>query len=49
MYYAPRLLPDTIFDAHRLAREFESDNPQIPLPYIRERQIWGQKVYPELN
>ena len=47
--YAPRLLPDTIFDAHRLAREFESDNPQIPLPYIRERQIWGQKVYPELN
>ena len=47
--YAPRLLPDTIFDAHRLAREFESDNPQIPLPYIRERQIWGQKTYPELN
>ena len=47
--YAPRLLPDTIFDAHRLAREFESDNPQIPLPYIRERQIWGQKIYPELN
>ena len=37
------------FDAHSLAREFESDNPQISLPYIRERQIWGQKIYPELN
>ena len=36
------MIPDAIFDGHRLAREFESDNPQQPLPYIRERPIWGQ-------
>jgi dimethylamine/trimethylamine dehydrogenase len=46
--YAPRLLPEAVFDGHRLAREFESDNPQRPLPYIRERQIWGTETYPKL-
>jgi len=40
--HAPRLIPEAIFDGHRLAREFESDNPQQPLPYLRERSIWGQ-------
>ncbi len=45
--YAPRLIPETIFDAHRLAREFESEDPQHPLPFIRERQIWGQETYPK--
>ena len=29
--------------------QYKLVNPQIPLPYIRERQIWGQKIYPELN
>jgi dimethylamine/trimethylamine dehydrogenase len=44
--YAPRMLADVIFDGHRLAREFESDNPQRPLPFIRERYIQGQPLYP---
>ena len=47
--YAPRLLPDAMFDGHRIAREFESANPQRPLPIIRERQIWGHETFPKLN
>ncbi len=46
--YAPRMIADCIFDGHRLAREFESPDPQHPLPFIRERQIWGRETYPEL-
>ena len=46
--YAPRYIADCIFDGHRLAREFESPDPQHPLPFIRERQIWGRETYPEL-
>ena len=37
---APRQLMDAIFDAHRLAREFDSPHPERPLPWIRERRIW---------
>ena len=44
--YAPRMLADVIFDGHRLAREFESDNPARPLPFIRERYIQGQPLPP---
>ncbi len=44
--YAPRMLADVVFDGHRLAREFESDNPARPLPYIRERFIQGQPLPP---
>ncbi len=33
---APRLLPDAVFDGHRLAREL--DEPR-PLPYRRERMV----------
>ena len=33
---APRLIVDSIFDGHRLAREIDSENPAIPLPFIRE-------------
>src|SRR6476620_10620804 len=47
--YAPRYLMNAIFDGHRLAREFESPHPQYPLPFIRERQIWGQETYPKLG
>lgn len=47
--YAPRLIADAIFDGHRLAREFESDDPQHPLPFIRERQVWGHATYPALS
>ena len=38
---APRMIPDAIFDAHRLAREIDSPNPAMPLPFIRERRLWG--------
>ena len=33
---APRLIADCIFDGHRLAREIDSPNPAVPLPYLRE-------------
>lgn len=46
--YAPRLIANAIFDGHRLAREFESPDPQRPLPYIRERLLWGQEMLPKL-
>ncbi|MDA8283013.1 MAG: FAD-dependent oxidoreductase, partial [Actinomycetota bacterium] len=38
---APRMIVDCIFDGHRLAREIDSANPAIPLPFIRERRLWG--------
>lgn len=47
--YAPRLIQLAIVDGHRLAREFESENPQRPMPYIRERQIWGHEALPKLG
>jgi dimethylamine/trimethylamine dehydrogenase len=34
---APRLIADAIFDGHRLAREIDSPDPSLPLPYRRER------------
>ena len=34
---APRLIADCVFSGHRLAREIDSDNPEIPLPFKRER------------
>jgi dimethylamine/trimethylamine dehydrogenase len=36
---APRLTADCIFDGHRLAREIDSDNPEVPLPFKRERHV----------
>ena len=33
---APQLLADVIFDGHRLGREIDSDDPAIPLPFLRE-------------
>ena len=38
---APRLIADCIFDGHRLAREIDSSDPAVPLPYIREHRIIG--------
>lgn len=32
---------DAIFDGHRLGREIDSDNPAIPLPWIREERFIG--------
>jgi dimethylamine/trimethylamine dehydrogenase len=36
---APRLLADAVFDGHRLGREIDSDNPAVPLRYLRERLV----------
>lgn len=36
---APRIPAEAIFDGHRLAREIDSDNPAVPLPYRRERLV----------
>jgi dimethylamine/trimethylamine dehydrogenase len=34
---SPRLLGDVIYDGHRLAREIDSPDPSVALPYLRER------------
>lgn len=47
--YAPGLLADAIFSGHRIAREFESANPQLAQPWIRERQVWGHETFPKLS
>jgi dimethylamine/trimethylamine dehydrogenase len=36
---APQLIADCIFDGHRLAREIDSENPAVPLPFVRERPV----------
>ncbi len=36
---APRIPADAIFDGHRLAREIDSEDPAVPLPYRRERLV----------
>ena len=46
---APRYLADAIFDGHRIAREFESVDPERPKAIIRERQVWGHAVFPRLG
>jgi dimethylamine/trimethylamine dehydrogenase len=42
-------LNQTLWDAHRLAREFDSPHPAYPLPWIRERQLWGGATVPALG
>jgi dimethylamine/trimethylamine dehydrogenase len=34
---APRLLAESVFDGHRMAREIDGDDPEVALPYLRER------------
>ncbi len=46
---APRYLADAVFDGHRIAREFDQDDPERPLAMIRERAIWGARNIPELG
>jgi dimethylamine/trimethylamine dehydrogenase len=43
---APRLIADATFTGHRVAREIEEANPQIPLPYKREVAVWGTPHMP---
>ena len=33
---APRLIAECVFDGHRLAREIDSADPTMPLPFLRE-------------
>ena len=35
----PALIAEAVFSGHRLAREIDSPNPAVPLPYIRERRL----------
>jgi dimethylamine/trimethylamine dehydrogenase len=35
----PRIVAESIFDGHRLAREIDSADPRVPLPYLRERRV----------
>lgn len=37
----PRIIADCVFDGHRLAREIDTVDPAVPLPYIREHRIIG--------
>jgi hypothetical protein len=43
---APVELHPAVWDAHHLAREFDSPRPAYPLPWIRERQLWGGETVP---
>jgi dimethylamine/trimethylamine dehydrogenase len=43
---APRLLAEAIFDGHRLAREIDSPDPEVPLPYLRERPLDDPVEFP---
>jgi len=46
---APAQLNQALWDAHRLGREFDSPHPAYPLPWIRERQLWGGPTVPALG
>ena len=46
---APLQISGATFSGHRLAREFDSPHPQYPLPWIRERQLWGATTIPALG
>ncbi len=46
---APAQLNQAMWDAHRLAREFDGPHPAYPLPWIRERQLWGGETIPKLG
>ena len=44
--WAPKLIADSTFDGHRIAREIEEADPQHPLPYKREVISWGTAYQP---
>ncbi len=46
---APVQLNQAMWDGHRLAREFDGPHPAYPLPWIRERQLWGSATIPQLG
>jgi dimethylamine/trimethylamine dehydrogenase len=38
---APSLIAESVFSGHRLAREIDTEDPSVPLPFIRERRLLG--------
>jgi dimethylamine/trimethylamine dehydrogenase len=40
--YAPRLISETVFDGHRIAREIELPDAQRYQRFLRERMVWGK-------
>lgn len=45
--HTPGTLAQAVFSGHRLAREIDSVNPETPLPFIRERRLWGKATNEE--
>ena len=43
---APRLLAEAVFDGHRLAREIDGEDPEVALPWLRERVGDGEELPP---
>ncbi len=43
---SPMQVGQAMWEGHRLAREFDSAEPAHPLPWIRERPLWGAVVTP---
>jgi dimethylamine/trimethylamine dehydrogenase len=39
--WAPGMVAQAVFSGHRLAREIDSPDPNVPLPFIRERRVVG--------
>jgi dimethylamine/trimethylamine dehydrogenase len=37
--WAPGMIAQSVFSGHRLAREIDSPDPSVPLPFIRERRL----------
>jgi dimethylamine/trimethylamine dehydrogenase len=37
--WAPGMIAQSVFSGHRLAREIDSPDPSVPLPFIRERRV----------
>ncbi len=46
---APMQVGQAMWEGHRLAREFDGPHPAHPLPWIRERQLWGADTAPSLG
>ena len=44
---APRLLAEAVFDGHRLAREIDAADPEVVLPYLRERPADDPPLRPD--
>jgi dimethylamine/trimethylamine dehydrogenase len=39
--HTPGMLAQAVFSGHRLAREIDAPDPDVPLPFIRERRLIG--------